>query len=121
MALDRQPSTIVRELKRNCGARLGCQPAYAQAHPDTRRRPGRLAREQAHRVISHKTIYRFVYAQLQRTNDRRWRFSLPRAKYKRGWRIKGGWSRAGGVSPLQASLDLGGASRAILSRKGRGV
>ena len=30
-ALDRQPSTIARELKRNCGAKVGYQPAYAQA------------------------------------------------------------------------------------------
>src|SRR3546814_5281848 len=54
---------------------------------------GRLAREAGHKVISHESIYRFVYAQLKRTNDRRWRFYLPRAKYKRGWRTKGGWPR----------------------------
>ena len=54
---------------------------------------GRLAHEQGHKVISHETIYRFVSAQLKRTNDRRWRFYLPRAKYKRGWRTKGGWPR----------------------------
>ena len=120
-ALDRQPSTIARELKRNCGAKVGYQPAYAQAQADARRWTGtrlerddalreqvldrlaqgwspeqvagRLAHEQGHQVISHETIYRFVYAQLKRTNDRRWRFYLPRAKYKRGWRTKGGWPR----------------------------
>ena len=54
---------------------------------------GRFAREAGHKVISHETIYRFVYAQLKRTNDRRWRHYLPRAKYKRGWRTKGGWPR----------------------------
>src|SRR3546814_18042191 len=54
---------------------------------------GRLAQEEGRRVISHETIYRFVYDQLRRTNDRRWRFYLPRAKYKRGWRTKGGWPR----------------------------
>src|SRR3546814_16993568 len=52
-----------------------------------------LAQEEGRRVISHETIYRFVYDQLRRTNDRRWRFYLPRAKYKRGWRTKGGWPR----------------------------
>src|SRR3546814_10628806 len=44
---------------------------------------GRLARDVGHKVISHETIYRFVHAQLKRSNDRRWRFYLPRAKYKR--------------------------------------
>ncbi|MBL8651389.1 MAG: IS30 family transposase, partial [Sphingopyxis sp.] len=120
-ALDRQPSTIARELKRNAGAKVGYQPGYAQAQAEARRWTGtrlerddslreaildrlaqgwspeqvagRLAHEQGHRVISHETIYRFVYAQLKRTNDRRWRFYLPRAKYKRGWRTRGGWPR----------------------------
>ena len=122
-ALDRQPSTIARELRRNSGAKVGYQPAYAQAQTEARRWTGtrlerddrlreavldrlaqgwspeqvagRLAHEQGHKVISHETIYRFVYAQLKRTNDRRWRwrFYLPRAKYKRGWRTRGGWPR----------------------------
>ena len=119
--LDRQPSTVARELKRNAGAKLGYRPAYAQAQADARRWTGarldrddalrevvldrlaqgwspeqvagRLARDEGRRVISHETIYRFVYDQLRRTNDRRWRFYLPRAKYKRGWRAKGGWPR----------------------------
>jgi len=120
-ALDRQPSTIARELKRNAGAKIGYQPAYAQAQAEARRWTGtrlerddalretildrlaqgwspeqvagRLAQEEGRRIISHETIYRFVYAQLKRTNDRRWRFYLPRAKYKRGWRTRGGWPR----------------------------
>ena len=119
--LDRQPSTIARELKRNAGSKVGYQPAYAQAQANARRWSGtrlerddalretildrlaqgwspeqvagRLAHEAGRKVISHETIYRFVYAQLKRTNDRRWRFYLPRAKYKRGWRTKGGWPR----------------------------
>ena len=126
-ALDRQPSTIARELKRNSGSKVGYRPAYAQAQASARRWTGsrleredglreaildrlargwspeqvagRLAREAGHRVISHESIYRFVHAQLKRTNDRRWRFYLPRAKYKRGWRTKGGWPRSpGGAS-----------------------
>ena len=40
-ALDRQPSTIARELKRNAGAKVGYQPAYAQAQTDARRWSGR--------------------------------------------------------------------------------
>ena len=120
-ALDRQPSTIARELKRNSGSKVGYRPAYAQAQTAARRWSGsrleredalretvldrlgdgwspeqvsgRLAYEAGHRVISHESIYRFVHAQLTRTNDRRWRQYLPRAKYKRGRRTKGGWPR----------------------------
>ena len=127
-ALDRQPSTIARELKRNSGRQVGYQPAYAQAQSEARRWSGarldredalresildrladgwspeqvagRLAREAGHKVISHETIYRFIYAQLRRTNDRRWRHYLPRAKYKRGWRTKGGWPRQTGRTSI---------------------
>jgi len=125
-ALDRQPSTIAREMKRNSGARVGYRPGYAQQQADARRWTGarldrddalrevvldqlaggwspeqvagRLAYEAGRRIISHETIYRyrFIYAQLKRTNDRRWRFYLPRAKYRRGWRTKGGWPRQTG-------------------------
>ncbi|MCX7282460.1 MAG: IS30 family transposase [Novosphingobium sp.] len=122
--LDRQPSTIARELKRNTGNRVGYQPAYAQAQTSARRWTGsrlerdddlrnavlgrlaagwspeqiagRLAHEEGRKIISHETIYRFVYAQLKRTNDTKWRLYLPRAKIKRGWRTKGGWPRMQG-------------------------
>jgi IS30 family transposase len=117
-ALDRQPSTIAREVKRNAGSKVGYRPSYAQAQrwsgsrlerDDGLRETildrlaagwspeqvcGRLAYEAGHSVISHETLYRFVYAQLKRTNDRRWRHYLPRAKYKRGRRTKGGWPRS---------------------------
>ena len=118
-ALDRQASTIARELKRNSGNHVGYRPGYAQEQAAARRWSGcrlerdevlrevildrlaegwspeqiagRLAREAGRRVVSHETIYRFVYAQMKRTNDRRWRFYLPRAKYKRGWRCRVEW------------------------------
>ena len=123
-ALDRQPSTIMRELRRNAGNKVGYRPAYAQAQASARRWTGtrlerddalrdavldrltagwspeqiagRLARDKGRRIISHETIYRFVYAQLKRTNDTAWRLYLPRAKLKRGWRTKGGWPRSEG-------------------------
>ena len=132
-ALDREPSTIARELKRNSGSKVGYRPAYAQAQTAARRWTGarleredvlretildrladgwspeqisgRLAYEAGHRVISHETIYRFVYAQLKRTNERRWRFYLPRAKYKRGWRTKGGWPRYAGRPSIHDRPD----------------
>jgi transposase, IS30 family len=121
-AMDRQPSTISRELKRNTGSKVGYRPAYAQAQASARRWSGmrldrddtlrtivldrlaagwspeqvagRLAREAQRPVISHETIYRFVYTQLRRTNDGSWRHYLPRAKARRGRRPKPGGSPA---------------------------
>src|SRR5882672_3302912 len=121
-AVDRPPSTISRELKRNSGAQLGYKPAYAQQQARARRWTGsrlerdealrtlvldglasgwspeqvagRLARQRAERVVSHESIYRFIYAQLRRTNEGGWRHFLPRAKFKRGRRGRKGGSPA---------------------------
>ena len=120
-ALDRPPSTISRELNRN-DSKSGYKPSYAQEQARARRWSGarlerddglraavldrlaagwspeqvagRLARDTGHVVISHETIYRFIYAQARRTNDGRWRLYLPRAKARRGWRGKPGGSPA---------------------------
>jgi transposase, IS30 family len=121
-AMDRSPSTISRELKRNGGAKVGYRPSYAQQRTRARRWKGsrlereeslraavmerlasgwspeqiagRLEREQGRKVISYETIYRFIYAQLARTRDYRWRRFLPRGKSKRGCRgRKGGGSQ----------------------------
>ncbi len=117
-ALDRQPSTVSRELKRNSGSKIGYSPTYAQQQAGARRWSGsrlerddalresildrmadgwspeqiagRLALDAGHRVISHETIYRFVHAQMKRTNDVSWRRYLLRGRLKRGWRNKGG-------------------------------
>jgi transposase, IS30 family len=121
-ALDRTPSTISRELKRNAGKQVGYRPAYADEQAWARRWSGsrlqrdealreavldrladgwspeqiagRLALEAGRRIISHETIYRFVYAQMKRTQDFSWRLYLPRAKTRRGWRGKRGGSPA---------------------------
>jgi transposase, IS30 family len=121
-ALDREPSTISRELKRNSGSKVGYRPAYAQAQTRARRWSGcrlerdddlrdqvldhlkagwspeqiagRLAREAGRSILSYESIYRFIYAQLRRTNDGAWRLYLPRAKAKRGWRGRSGGSPA---------------------------
>lgn len=121
-ALDRSPSSISRELKRNTGNKLGYRPSYAaeQARarrwkgskldrtPELRARVldalaqryspeqvvGRLALQEGRKLISHETIYRFIYAQSVRHNDFAWRFFLPRAKAKRGWRGRKGGSSA---------------------------
>ena len=55
---------------------------------------GRLEREQGRKVISYETIYRFIYAQIARTKDYRWRHYLPRGKSKRGCRGSKGGSPA---------------------------
>jgi IS30 family transposase len=113
-ALDRAPSTIAREMKRNRGAQVGYRPAYAAEQAWARRWrgsrlervtelrdtvlrrlgsghspeqvAGRLRLEQGHSVISAESIYRFIYAQIRRTDDTDWRHYLPRRKYKRGYR-----------------------------------
>ena len=47
----------------------------------------------------HESIYRFIYAQIRRTNAGSWRLYLPRAKAKRGWRgRKGGRPRASSMA-----------------------
>jgi transposase, IS30 family len=120
-AMDRSPSTVARELKRNA-TKAAYKPGYAQEQCKARRWTGsrlerntalrktvmaglarglspeqvagRLERENGIPVISHETIYRFIYAQIRRTNDFSWRRYLPRGKAKRGWRGKKGGSPA---------------------------
>ena len=112
--LDRSPSTIARELKRNTGRQVGYKPAHAQERARARRWKGSrlerdpvlaqevldclkkgwspeqtcaiLARLHARKVIGTESIYRFIYAQLARTNDYSWRRYLPRGKSRRGRR-----------------------------------
>ena len=120
--LDRAPSTVAREVTRN-GAQTGdYKPVYADQQARARRWrgsrlerdaplrtrvlahlaqgwspeqvAGRLAVEAGRGVISHESIYRFLYRQLARTKDYGWRHYLPRAKWKRGWRGRKGGSPA---------------------------
>ena len=90
-ALDRAPSTIARELKRNTSRQQGYRPRYAQEQARARRWggarldrdaalraqvlarlkhgwspeqiAGRFRRERGTTIIAHETIYRFIYAQ----------------------------------------------------------
>jgi IS30 family transposase len=119
-AMDRAPSTIARELKRNSGTQVGYQPAYAEQQANSRRwrgsrllrEPdlqdevlkrlrqgwspaqvsGRLNKERKRQVISYESIYRFIDSQIRRTKDYSWRHYLPRGKSKRGWRGQKGGS-----------------------------
>jgi transposase, IS30 family len=116
--MDRAPSSIARELKRNSGTQVGYQPAYAEQQAKSRhwrgsrllRQPdlqrevvkrlgygwspaqvaGRLRKEKRRKVISYESIYRFIYSEIRRTKDYRWRHYLPRGKTKRGWRGRRG-------------------------------
>jgi len=118
--LDRSPSTVSRELTRNRGAKIGYKPAYADQQARARRWTGsrlerddalrtlilgglasgwspeqvagRLRQQKAATTISHESIYRFIYAQIRRTQDYDWRHYLPRAKFKRGYRGRKGGS-----------------------------
>jgi transposase, IS30 family len=122
-ALDRPASTVSRELRRNAGATVGYKPGYADEQAKARRWSGmrlerdgelrdavlgrlaagwspeqvagRLAREAGRVVISPESIYRFIHAQIRRTNDYGWRRYLPRGKSKRGRRAKPGGSPVG--------------------------
>jgi IS30 family transposase len=119
-AMDRAPSTIARELKRNSGTTVGYQPGYAHQQAKSRhwrgsrllrdselqrqvlerlgqgwspaQVAGRLKKEKRPTVISYESIYRFIDAQIRRTNDYSWRHFLPRGKSKRGWRGRRGGS-----------------------------
>ena len=62
-------------------------------------------------MISYESIYRFIYAQIARTKDYRWRRYLPRGKSKRGCRGRKGGSSAslieGRVSMAERPIEVG--------------
>ena len=111
-SLDRAPSSIAREVRRNKGSKLGYQPVMAddlawslrwrgcklERRDDLREavlnrlRAGWSPEQVAARLggIGKETIYRFIYAQIRRTQDFSWRLYLPRGKSKRGWRGRKG-------------------------------
>ena len=121
-AMGRSPSSVSRELKRNGASGGSYRPAYAGDQAKARRWrgsrmerdedlqrqvleglalgwspeqvSGRLAREAGAKIISYESIYRFIYAQIRRTNDHAWRRYLPRGKFKRGFRGRRGGSSA---------------------------
>jgi transposase, IS30 family len=70
---------------------MACQPAlqkHVLDHLAMGQSPeqvaGRLAHDKVTPCISHESIYRFIYAQITRTNNYSWRLYLPHAKSKRG-------------------------------------
>ena len=143
-AVDRSPSTIGRELKRNA-SKLTYKPGYAQEQSKARRWTGsrlerqaalreavlagltrglspeqiagRLALDNGAAVISYETIYRFIYAQIRRTNDFTWRRYLPRGKAKRGFRGKRGGSS---VNFIQGRVSIAQRPQAANDRQSPG-
>ena len=141
-ALDRSASTISREVKRNHGKKVGYKPSYAHEQAKARRwrgsrlarQPdlqkhvldrlamgwspaqiaGRLAREKNSRQISHESIYRFIYAQIRRSDDGAWRHYLPRAKAKRGHRAR---LSASPVHTIENRVSITKRPRHITTRK----
>lgn len=118
-ALDRQPSTIAREVRRNRTSSGQYVARHAQNKTWARRWSGskldrdealrqqvlsllsagwspeqiarRLQEEQGRQVISYETIYRFIFKQIPRRKEYAWRHLLPRAKSRRGrYRVRGG-------------------------------
>lgn len=111
-SLDREASTVSREIRRNTGSKIGYKPIWADDLAWSRRwrgsrlacQPtlrklvldylamglspeqvaGRLAHDKVTPSVSHESIYRFIYAQIPRTKDYRWRYYLPGKKFKRG-------------------------------------
>jgi transposase, IS30 family len=146
-ALDRAPSTISREMRRNRGREVGYRPSYAQQQARARARrwvgsrlerdaalrrmvfgclargwspeqvAGRLAREAGCKVISYESIYRFIYAQIARTKDYRWRRYLPRGKSKRGFY---GSRRGSSVGFIQARIPVSQRPRGATNRNSPG-
>ena len=131
--LDRAPSTVSRELKRNTGIQVGYKPTYANDQARARRWTGsrlerdallrglvlgqlrlgwspeqiagRLRQQNAAITISHESIYRFIYAQVRRTNDGAWRHYLPKGRSKR--RAPGNRRRScGDLIKRRVSIDL---------------
>ena len=131
-ALDRSPSTVGRELKRNGTRAKGYKPVYAEEQARARRWrgsrlerdgglrervlsclkqgwspeevSGRLKLEYGRGVISYESIYRFIYGEIGRKKEYRWRHYLPRGKSKRGWRGRKG-GREGVLHP-SSRLDV---------------
>ena len=124
-ALDRGPSNIARELKRNGSRTKGYEPSYAQqgrapalgVGSGTTRGGGTFPSDpglvagasgrptgsgsQSPGDISHEIIYRFIYAQIKRANTGSCRHYLPRGNSKRA--SEAAWAA---VQPQSSSCDV---------------
>src|SRR6478736_5299121 len=100
-ALDRAPSTISRELRRNSRPTKvwngGYEPVRAQQLAERRRRwDGRV-------IISHESIYRCIYHRAAQKDC--WHRLLPRHKRRRGRRRRPGGSPAGFIKQRRSITE----------------
>lgn len=72
-----------------------------------------LAHSDTKMQVSDDTIYRFIYAQIARSKDYRWRHYLPRGKTKRGYRHQVG----SGVSLIKHRVSIEARPKAIEQRQ----
>ncbi len=140
-ALDRAPSSVSRELKRNRAAQ-SYKPVFADQQGKARRWTGsklerndalreavlqalrdglspeqitgRLALERSAFQVSHETIYRFIYAQIDRHKNFAWRHFLTKAKFKRGWHRH---SPASGIDTIKHRVSIANRPLYINARK----
>ena len=138
-ALDRAPSTIAREIRRNRSRQSGYRPGYANEQSRARRWTGskldrcpelremvmtglakglspelvagRLAVALGQKVISYETIYRFIYAQIARTKDFTWRYLLPRGRARRRMTFNSEISRSRTGGPVLGAPSACGGVR----------
>jgi len=121
-ALGRSGATISRELRRNSGPKVGykvnwamiqtrarrCRKLYKMERSSALREKvldslamgqspeqiaGRLELENGKPLVSHESIYRYIYWRVNSHKDYLHRL-LPRARFKRGWRGRKGGSSA---------------------------
>ena len=139
--MDRSPSSISRELKRNITPSNLYKPDFANLAAKSRRWTGskldrdpelmdsvlcllkqghspeqisgRLALVHGRQIISYESIYRFIYAQIQRTKDYSWRHYLPQSKFKRGRRRA---KRTGSVNFIKNRVSIHARPQEVLQR-----
>jgi len=140
-AMGRSTSSISRELKRNTTPSNTYKPDFANLAAKSRRWTGskldrdpelresvlvllkqgqspeqisgRLALVHGRQIISYESIYRFIYAQIQRTKDYSWRHYLPQSKFKRGRRRA---KRIGTVSFIKDRVSIHARPLEVLQR-----
>ena len=144
-ALGRHPSTICRELTRNSGSQVGYKVEWAEIQKRARRRrklyklqcssqlrdlvldrlamgwspeqiAGRLERDHGRPVISHESIYRYIYWRVGSHKDYLHRL-LPRHKIRRGYRGRKGGSS---VHFIPGRVPLAQRPAAVDSRRQHG-
>ena len=79
--------------------------AYLQRGWSPEQVSGRLERKAGEPVISHETIYRFIYGQIARTKEYGWRHYLPRGKARRRSHRRSGRSPASFMAQRRPLAD----------------